>query len=185
MLSRIRNRCNTLRSSIRTLWLRAIGVEIGKQCFIESGVDIILGFSNGQRGRVIINSRAHISRGVIFNCWGGSITLADNVFLGPYVVIYGHGGVKIGKDTLVSMHCRILSSNHTVPPREGRIRQEPDITLPSVIGDDVWIGAGATILGGVTIGDGCVIGAGAVVTKSLPPYSIALGVPAKKVGERQ
>jgi acetyltransferase-like isoleucine patch superfamily enzyme len=184
MLGSLRHRCKILHSSIRTLWLRAISIEIGKRCFIEKSVEVVLGFSNGRRGKIAIGARGYLSQGVILNCWGGSITLADNVFLGPYVVIYGHGGVKIGKDTLVSMHCRILSSNHTVPPKEGRIRQQPDVLLPSVIGEDVWIGAGATILGGVTIGDGCVIGAGAVVTKSLPPYSIALGVPAKPIGER-
>lgn len=52
------------------------------------------------------------------------------------------------------------------------------------IGNDVWIAAGATILRGVTIGDGAVIGAGAVVTKSVEPYSIVAGVPAKKIGQR-
>lgn len=50
-----------------------------------------------------------------------------------------------------------------------------------VIGDDVWVGGGVIILGGVTIGDGCTIGAGSVVTKSIPPYSIALGSPARVI----
>lgn len=53
-----------------------------------------------------------------------------------------------------------------------------------VIGNDVWIAAGASILRGVTIGDGAVIGAGAVVTKDVEPYSIIAGVPAKKIGQR-
>ena len=90
----------------------------------------------------------------------------------------------IGKDTLISMHCRILSSNHTIPDRNCRIRSMPDILLPVTIGEDVWLGAGATVLGGVTVGDGCVVGAGAVVTKDLPPYSVAVGTPAKVVRTR-
>jgi acetyltransferase-like isoleucine patch superfamily enzyme len=100
------------------------------------------------------------------------------------VVIYGHGGVDIGDQSLIAMHCCILSSEHTIPSRSGIIRNEPDILLPTKIGRDVWLGAGVTVLGGVTIGDGCVVGAGAVVTRDLPPYSIARGVPARVFGER-
>lgn len=52
------------------------------------------------------------------------------------------------------------------------------------IGNDVWIGAGAQILSGITIGDGCVIGAGAIVTKDVPPYSIVTGIPGKITKKR-
>ena len=83
------------------------------------------------------------------------------------------------------MHCRILSSNHTVPPLGTIIRSLPDRPLPTHIGCDVWLGAGVTVLGGVTIGDGCVVGAGAVVTHNLPPYTIAVGVPARVVDRRR
>ena len=53
-----------------------------------------------------------------------------------------------------------------------------------MIEDDCWLGTGAKVLDGVRIGRGCVIGAGAVVTKDIPPYSIAVGVPAKVIGRR-
>ena len=92
--------------------------------------------------------------------------------------------MSIGRDTLIAMHCRILSSNHTIPNRKVKIRSQPDIFLPVTIGEDVWLGAGVTVLGGVTIGNGCIVGAGAVVTKDLPPYSIAVGVPAKVIRTR-
>jgi len=52
------------------------------------------------------------------------------------------------------------------------------------IGSDVWIGSNVIILSGVTIGDGAVIGAGAVVTKDIPPYAVAAGVPAKVIKSR-
>jgi len=100
------------------------------------------------------------------------------------VVIYGHGGVEIGDQSLVAMHCCILSSEHTVPARPEIIRNQPDRLLPTRIGRDVWLGAGVKVLGGVTIGDGCVVGAGAVVTGNLAPYSIAVGVPARVVSQR-
>ena len=53
-----------------------------------------------------------------------------------------------------------------------------------MIGNDVWIGAGASVLRGVSVGDGAVIAAGAVITKDVEPYSIVAGVPAKKIGQR-
>jgi acetyltransferase-like isoleucine patch superfamily enzyme len=108
------------------------------------------------------------------------------VFLGPYVVVYGHGGVTIGSGSLISMHCCILSSNHTLAPFEVEIRTQPDVLRPTRIGRDVWLGSRVTVLGGVTIGDGCIVGAGAVVTKDLPPGAIAYGTPCevKKFRER-
>ncbi len=120
----------------------------------------------------------------MLHAFGGSINIGARVYFGPYAIVYGHGGVVIGEDSLISMHCRILSSNHAVPARDRHIRWEPDVLLPTRIGKDVWLGAGVTVLGGVTIGDHCVVGAGAVVAKDLPPGSIALGVPARVVKSR-
>ena len=56
---------------------------------------------------------------------------------------------------------------------------------PVVIGDDVWLGAGAMVLDGVQIGKGCIVGAGSVVTKNLPDYAVAVGVPAKILKNRK
>jgi acetyltransferase-like isoleucine patch superfamily enzyme len=106
------------------------------------------------------------------------------VYVGPYTVIYGHGGVEIGDGTLVAMGCGIVSSNHTIPGREELILSHPDLKKKTSIGRDCWIGAGVYILAGVTIGDGCVIGAGAVVTKDVPAYSVAAGNPARVLRER-
>jgi acetyltransferase-like isoleucine patch superfamily enzyme len=165
---------------------RIKGVELGQDVRLGPGVDFNLGggFRNsirptGSKGRIRIGDQGWIEKGAVLWAFDGSIRTGTNVFLGPYVTIYGHGGVEIGDQTLVSMHATILSSNHTVPGREKIIRAQPDILLPTRIGRDVWIGANAVVLGGVTIGDGCVIGAGSVVAKNLPPFSVAVGVPAK------
>jgi acetyltransferase-like isoleucine patch superfamily enzyme len=120
-----------------------------------------------------------LETGVVLDAFGGEIILGENVFLGPYVVIYGHGGVAIGDNCLISMHCRILSSSHTIPPFGTDIRTQSDILLPTRIGRDVWLGAGVTVLGGVVVGDGCVIGAGSVVSKSIQPGAVAFGSPAE------
>ena len=62
---------------------------------------------------------------------------------------------------------------------------QPSRLLPTKFDRDVWLGAGVTVLGGVTIGDGCVGGAGAVVTQDLPAYSVAIGVPARVVRQHE
>lgn len=166
------------------LRLNLSNIKIDYTCSIGKNLTTKLGFASGNKGKICILAKSEISHGVILDCWGGSIHIAENVFIGPYVVIYGHGGVNIGRDSLISMHCRIISANHTIPSRTMKIRSQPDILLSVNIGEDVWLGAGVTVLGGVTIGDGCVVGAGSVVTKDLAPYSVAVGVPAKAIGTR-
>lgn len=173
------------RNSYRQLLLQQLGVEIGERVTIDSNVDINLGFARQQQGELCLGDRSKLSRGVTLHCYGGSIILKENVFLGSYAVVYGHGGVTIKKNALIATHCQIFSSNHTIPDRQTQIFTQPDILLPTTIGEDVWLGAGSTILGGVNVGDGCVVGAGAVVTKDIPPYSVVVGVPAKVVRMRQ
>ena len=183
-LRRILTQRVQLGSQWRRLQLISCGVKIHASCRVSPCVSANLGFSNESDGEIQLNEQVTIDHGVILDAWGGKIILHKSVFIGPHTAIYGHGGVEIGQDALISMHCRILSSNHTIPDRSRHIRWEPDILLPTTIGKDVWLGAGVTVLGGVSIGDGCVVGAGAVVTHDLPPYSVAVGVPAKVVKMR-
>jgi acetyltransferase-like isoleucine patch superfamily enzyme len=161
------------------------GVNLGTRVRIGPNTEISLGPAPARRGRIALGDRCLIERGVLLHPYGGQITTGIDVYIGPYTTVYGHGGVKIGKDTLISMHCRILSSEHTIPSPGTIIRSEPDIRKPTCIGADVWLGAGVTVLGGVTIGDGCVVGAGAVVAHDLPPNSIALGTPARVLRQRR
>jgi acetyltransferase-like isoleucine patch superfamily enzyme len=175
---------NQLSSAVRRAWFAAHGVQFGRDCRLENGASLVPGLRDSRKGEVIVGDACELLRGACLHAWGGRIALGERVFVGPYAVIYGHGGVEIGRSTLISMHCRILSSNHAVPPAGTLIRSQPDELRPTRIGADVWLGAGVTVLGGVTIGDGCVVGAGAVVTKDLPAYSIAVGVPALATGKR-
>jgi acetyltransferase-like isoleucine patch superfamily enzyme len=170
--------------ALRVWLLRLSGATVGRGTRVEAGVVARRGWTGIRPGRVIIAPECELDVGVVLDAFGGEINLGKNVFLGPYAVIYGHGSVSIGDHTLVAMHCQILSSNHAVPPFGTDIRSQPDVLLPTRVGRDVWLGAGVTILGGVSVGDGCVIGAGSVVTKSLPPGAIAFGSPAAIKGFR-
>jgi acetyltransferase-like isoleucine patch superfamily enzyme len=159
------------------------GLHLDRSCYVGKGISIGKDTAPFQ-GRILVGPECEINQGVELSPFGGMIKIARRVWLGPYVVIYGHGGVEIGEQSLISMHCTILSSNHAIPPKGTLIRNVADELLHTKVGRDCWIGANAVILGGVIIGDGCVVGAGAVVTKNLPAYSIAMGVPARVVRTR-
>lgn len=180
MLSRL----NPILSRWRVALLRSRGVRVGAPCDVQGPVTIRHVLSRGMRGEIEIGARAQIARGVIIESWGGRVRLGAGIYVGPYSVIYGHGGVDIGDDTLVAMHVTIVSSNHALPPLGRSIQYQPDELRPTRIGRDVWLGAGAVVLGGVNIGDGCVVGAGAVVTKDIPAGMIVAGVPARVIGQR-
>lgn len=163
--------------------LARLGLELDRSCYV--GRLVSLGRSVPRTEAIEIGPECELGTGVELDAWHGRIRIGRRVFLGPYVVIYGQGGVEIGDHTLISMHCCIMSSDHTIPECAELIRSKPDILLPTRIGRDVWLGAAVKVLGGVTIGDGCVVGAGAVVTRDLPPFSVAVGVPARIVRMRQ
>ena len=169
----------------RAFRLRLGGAQVGPDCRLSAGIVMRLGIREGKPGRISLGRDSTIEENVVIDAYGGSVAISHNVFLGPAVVVSGHGGVTIGDSSLIAMHCRILSSNHHVPPIGTDIRSVADILLPTTIGRDVWLGAGVTVVGGVAIGDGCVVGAGAVVTKDLPAGSIAYGVPASVQGRRE
>jgi maltose O-acetyltransferase len=108
--------------------------------------------------------------------------IGDNSGIGAYSSI---GTVKIGNYVMMGTHCLILSQNHhfddlTIPMCQQGFQED----RPVIIEDDVWIGSRVIILPGVRIGHGSIIGAGAVVTKSVEPYTIVGGNPAKVIGHR-
>lgn len=110
--------------------------------------------------------------------WGThGVRLDDDVEINSFTHIFGAGGVHIGARTLVSACCSITSLTH----EEAIANRLHLIGSQVTIEEDCWLGTGAIVLPGVRIGKGSVIGAGAVVTKDIPPYSVAIGVPARVV----
>lgn len=113
---------------------------------------------------------------------GACIRIGDNVGVSG-CTISAAKSITIGKHVLLGSGCLITDSDaHPVDPVE-RNQGGGGVAKAVVIEDDVFIGARAIILKGVTLGRGSVIGAGAVVAKSVPPYSIAVGNPAKVIGD--
>lgn len=173
-----------LGSRLRVVRLRWQRIDLGPACRVARGARLALTWLNAGHGRIALGPACDVRHGAVLESWGGHIVAGRNVFIGPHAVLYGHGGIDIGNDVLISMHVCVLSSNHAIPAQGNNIRGEPDVLRPVRIGNDVWLGAGAIVLGGVSIGNGCVIGAGAVVTKDIPNGAIAVGVPAEIKGYR-
>jgi acetyltransferase-like isoleucine patch superfamily enzyme len=93
------------------------------------------------------------------------------------------GRVVIGPDALFGPEVFLTASNYRFD-RPGPVHEQPTQEAYVVVGRDVWLGARVMVTAGVTIGDGCIVGAGAIVTRDLPPYRIAVGAPARVVGQR-
>ena len=92
------------------------------------------------------------------------------------------GEVTIKQDTLIASYVAIIGENHGMDPEIGvKYGKQPLIKLNVEIGNNCWIGEKVVILPNVKIGDWCIIGACSVVNKSIPPYSIAVGNPAKVI----
>lgn len=114
------------------------------------------------------------------------LSIGSNTYIGEFNNIRAGGGsIKIGANCLISQYVTIVAANHGTR-KDQTINAQPWDTENSfvIIEDDVWVGSGVQILPGVTIGQGAVIAAGSVVTKSVEPYTIVAGVPAKKVKDR-
>lgn len=115
-----------------------------------------------------------------------NIFLGNNSYInGGYISATKQTRIIIGDNCMISnnVHIRTYSHNHqsTIIPMKVQGEFEKDI----IIGNDVWIGFGVQIMPGVEISDGAIIGAGAVVTKNVEPYSVMVGVPARKIKSRK
>ncbi|WP_099364175.1 sugar O-acetyltransferase [Fredinandcohnia onubensis] len=110
---------------------------------------------------------------------GKNINVGKNVFINSGCRFQDQGGITIGDGVLIGHNVVLATLNHDIDPKK-RGTMHP---APITIGNDVWIGANATVVPGVTIGDGAIIAAGAVVVKDVPPNVIVGGVPAKRLKE--
>lgn len=156
-------------------------IFLGDRVYIGRGSIIDVGCSEGD---IRFKDDVQIDRNVII--WGGKkdIIVEKRVYIGPGSIIYGHGGVEIGKDSLLGDNVRLISLDHGYKDISKLIRLQGGYQSKIKIGKDIWLGSSVIVLKGVSIGDGAIIGAGTVVTKDIPDYSIAAGVPAKIIGKR-
>ncbi|WDZ80923.1 acyltransferase (plasmid) [Ensifer adhaerens] len=131
--------------------------------------------------RTFCNVRIGKDTSIAMGCFvtGYEIKIGDNSVINRCTYLDGRGPLYIGNNVSVSHHTLIHTVTHVVNSPYFHA-----VAKPVVIMDDVWIGARAIVLPGVTVGRGAVIGAGAVVTKDVPAYAVVAGNPARKVAER-
>jgi acetyltransferase-like isoleucine patch superfamily enzyme len=178
-----------------------IGVRLARRAWVRFRIWLIQLRNPGLKiGRI---PRIDFAR-VRFDTWTGPITIGsgcgifggdiqgtlivgDNVNL---VNLCRAGGsslykVTIGSGTWIAPNAYIVPTTHAYKRRDLTISQQGSHGADITIGEDCWIGINVVISPGVTIGKGAVIGANSVVTKDIPEYAIAVGAPARVIGERE
>ena len=115
-----------------------------------------------------------------FYCdYGKNIEIGENFYANHNLVILDPNKVTFGDNVFIGPNCAFYTAAH---PLEPEIRNKGlEYALPIKVGNDVWFGGNVIVLPGVSIGDNCTIGAGSVVTKDIPPNSIAVGNPCKVI----
>ncbi|MDR3710326.1 MAG: acyltransferase [Capsulimonadaceae bacterium] len=169
-------------SSLRTIWWTLLGARIG------SGT-IIPRLQMTWPHQVRIGAHCIIEPDILFKhdgvwCPGSSIIVGERVFIGRSSEFNIREGIRIGDDCLIASGCKFVDHDHSIQTDNGPMNKLPCPGSPIVIDEDVWLGVNVVVLKGVHIGKGAVVAAGAVVTKSIPPYEIWAGVPARKKGSR-
>ena len=189
-------------SVLRGYVYRKLLGHVGSSCFIEKNVRmrapqrVFLGDrvfigegsyidASPPGSEIQIKNDASISQGVVIRASGGKVVINEMVNVGTRSIIFGPGGVEIGKNSLIAQNVELMSGLHAFKDPSTPIRFQGGEAEKILIGEDVWLGGHVIVLPGVTIGRGSVIGSGAVVTKDIPTYSIAVGVPAKVVRKRK
>ena len=161
----------------------------GKNCFIAPSTTIINGKYIKLGNNVAIGQYCRIQAVAQYHgkLFSPEFIFEDNVTVNWFSHIACAGKLIIGEGTLIADYVFICDNNHGFSTPD-TFKQLPELMLleikPVSIGKRCWIGTHVCILPGVTIGDDCVIGAGSVVTKSIKPGRLAVGVPCKPIKKR-
>jgi acetyltransferase-like isoleucine patch superfamily enzyme len=155
----------------------ADNVVVDDNCLIDAKGD-------SNRG-IAIGSGVFIGRNSILSCKNGDITLEDGANVGFNCEIFSASRVVVGRDVLIAAYAYVIGGDHDFSDPSQPVVAQRRVSSGVTIGPGAWIGAGAKILDGVTIGARAIVGAGAVVRADVPDSAVAVGVPARVVGQRE
>ena len=151
-------------------------VVIDDNCLVDAKGDANTG--------ITIGSGVFVGRNSILSCKNGDIELGDGANVGFNCEIFSASRVSIGRDTLLAAYCYVIGGDHDFSDPTAPVLAQGRRSAGVSIGAGAWLGAGAKILDGVSIGDRASVGAGAVGREAVPAAAIAVGIPARIVGER-
>ncbi len=157
-----------------------VDLRLGERVYIADRA--VISRARGD-GFVKLGDRVEINRDCILEVMdGASITIGEQVGLQIGCMLYAAiAPITIGARAEIACYCTFYSYDHGIEAGREIFGQPLTSKGPIVVEEDAWLGVGVKVLSGVTIGRGAVIGAGSVVTRDIPPYAIAVGVPARVV----
>jgi uncharacterized protein (TIRG00374 family) len=159
-------------------------IDIGKQCVIDEYCS--LSAQGDENSGIQLGEQVLLGRGTVLSTRNGTIEIGAFSNIGANCRLGTTTRIRLGHHVLFAANCYVGGAQHRFDRTDIPImRQGYESKGGVVIEDDVWLGAGVTILDGVRIGTGSVVGAGSVVTKDLPSFSVAVGSPARVVFNRK
>ena len=168
------------------------GVKIVNPQFVSLGDNVTLSddvtlIARGEGG-ITIQSGAHLCERAYLDTESedeGYIVVGERVYLGTGTTMFGHKGLEIGDDTLIAQNVTLTPYSHIFDDPTRNIFGQGGHSRKVTIGRDCYIGMRVAILYSGDIGEGSIVGAGSVVVKPIPPYSLAVGCPAKVIKKRE
>ncbi len=161
-------------------------LHLGPKCFIDDYVTIYA--HERARGGVYLAENVHIYRWSLIELGEGeaSLRIGSHTYIQAGCSLNAFvANITIGANCMIAPRCAFMPYQHTWTDLSRPIREQPLTSRGDIVlEDDVWLGANVCVLDGVTIGRGAIVGAGAVVTKDVPAYTIAGGVPARFIRAR-
>ncbi len=157
-------------------------IKIGNHVVIDD--HCVLDAKGSQTQDVIIGDNVIVSRGCILSAKNGKLSIGENTNFGANCLVYAVKEIIIGRDTLFAAQCYVGGSMYHIERTDIPPIQQGSYANGVTIGHGCWLGAGVKVLDGVCVGDGVVLGSGAVVNKDIDAFTVAVGVPAKVIKQR-
>lgn len=152
-------------------------VVIDDNCLVDAKGD-------ANRG-ITIGSGVFIGRNTILSCKNGDIDVEDGANIGFNCELFSASRVRVGRDALLAAYCYLIGGDHDFSDPSRAVLEQSRKSAGVSVGEGAWLGAGVKVLDGASVGDRAIVGAAALVRDAIPAGAIAVGVPARVVGQRE